>query len=137
MTRPRNIFPGWLCYAIVVIGIVAMLAAVVAALNGCAALDRAATAFKGAATQPSITIVVPGGEVDVPVAVIPYGEAVVSIAAAAASLYLFIRGQRWKSAFRTVVNTVEPFIPDNLEKRQELEAAQGVSVTAKVKAVKA
>lgn len=128
MIRPRNIFPGWLCYILVVAGIAAMLATVVASINGCAALDRTVHIVQQATTQPAITI---------PAAVIPWGDAAVSVTAAAASLYLFLRGQRWKSAFKTVVNTVEPFIPDDAANRQKLEAAQGRSVTRKVKAVKA
>ncbi len=65
------------------------------------------------------------------------GAMVSNLAFIAASAWLYIRKGKYKSALRTVVNTVEPYIPEGDIERNKLKEAQGPSVTALVKKVKA
>jgi len=94
---------------------------------GCATLDRVADSFNNPTSQPSIKDVVE---------TFPYGGLAYLGLATAAAVYSHLRGGKWKSAFTTVVQTVEPYIPADTPGRAKLEQAQGSQVTALVKKVK-
>lgn len=66
----------------------------------------------------------------------PFGRTALEAFGALAGTYLFLRGRKWKSAFATVVKSVEPYIPADEEARAEIKEVQGAEVTALVKAVK-
>jgi hypothetical protein len=65
------------------------------------------------------------------------GAMVSNLAFIGASVWLYIRKGKYKTALRTVVNTVEPFIPEDEPSRDKLKEAQGPTTTALVKKVKA
>jgi hypothetical protein len=95
---------------------------------GCAQLDRAATGVREASTQPIVVAVTEGN---------PIATLIVGLLGAVSSVYLSVRGKRWKEAFVKVVETVEPFIPTNEPERDKLKLAQGEKLTELVKATKA
>jgi len=128
MTRPRNIFPGWLCYVLVVIGIAVMLATVVAALNGCASLDRAVTAFKGATTQP-VTIDT-AKTIDV-ITGTPFATIAVGLLGAFAAGYFKVRQWQTEKAGNEVVTSVDDLLSEanrnTLKSRQSPAAKRFVT----------
>jgi len=109
----------------------ACLTILVISVCGCATLDAQARAT----TQPGVSEAI-GLAVTAATGNPGAGAATAGGLLAAANLYLFLRGKQYKSAFETVVKTVEPFIPADEPKRAELKAAQGESVTNLVKKAK-
>lgn len=125
MYKPKpQLFPGWLCTALVVLGLLLMM---VATMSGCASLDKVAEDGQRLGNDPLVRSTAEA---------IPYGGLVLAGINGALALYLGIRKRQWKTAFETVVNTVEPYIPADEAKRAELKAAQGKDVTAMVKSVR-
>jgi hypothetical protein len=101
-------------------------------LAGCAHVDRMARA----ATQPEnrdstglIASIVTGNPIT--------GNMIENLVFISAAAWLYIRKGKYKTALRTVVNTVEPFIPEDEPAREKLKEAQGPTTTALVKKAKA
>lgn len=98
---------------------------------GCAALDRAASATTKFSEDP---------DTQAAAGALPFSEWIKLGLIAAGGLstaYLNIRRRQWKTAFGTVVTTVEPFIPKDEAQRDRLKLHQGHTVTKLVKAAKA
>lgn len=108
-------------YIVVTVAFVLLFAA------GCASLDKAAEDAQRLGSDPLVQTTADA---------IPYGGLVLAGINGALAIYLGIRKRQWKTAFTRVVETVEPYIPADEAKRDELKAAQGASVTKLVKAVK-
>ncbi len=112
-----------------------LLPLILLALVGCTELqrqqvDRAAVATtQGADSVGIISSIITGNPVT--------GAMVSNLAFIGASVWLYIRKGKYKTALRTVVNTVEPYIPEDEPARAKLEAAQGPTTTALVKKAKA
>lgn len=114
-----------------IIALVLVIAAIWAAaflFAGCASLDKAAQGTEDVLTSPGI------GEV---VDAIPFGPMAAAGLLALINVYQAIRSRRYWTALRTVVQTVEPYIPADEAERTALRAKQGTTVTSLVKAAKA
>jgi len=116
---------------LVVIGIAVMLATVVASLNGCASLDRAVTAFKGATTQP-VTIDT-AKTIDV-ITGTPFATIAVGLLGAFAAGYFRVRQWQAEKAGSEVVTSVDDLLSEankNTLKSRQSPAAKRFVTKAK------
>jgi|GEM_PF-3685337 len=128
MTRPRNIFPGWLCYVLVSVGIIAMAASIFA---GCKSLDRAVDRVKVATTQPDIVIT--AKSIDV-ITGTPFATIAVGLLGAFAAGYFKVRQWQTEKAGNEVVTSVDDLLSEanrNTLKSRQSPAAKRFVTKAK------
>jgi hypothetical protein len=114
-------------------GVVVVLFIVIAStFTGCASMDATAHAT----TQPGVAEAL-GLAVTAATGNPAVGTLAALVVSLAANVYLRVRKGQYKTALRTVVNTVEPFIPEDEPSRDKLKEAQGPTTTALVKKAKA
>lgn len=104
------------------------IAGILLVVTGCVAADKAAEGGQQLLADPTLRAVVES--------TVPFGGPIIAVASLLIAMYQGIRKRQWKSAFTTVVNTVEPYIPSDEASRTALRARQGTDVANKVKAVK-
>lgn len=97
-------------------------------MSGCVAADKVAEQTHAIANDPAVKAVVES--------TVPFGGLILAGVNGALAVYLGIRKRAWKTAFTTVVNSVEPYIPADEVQRTAIQARQGPAVTSLVKQVK-